>query len=283
MINLNNIILEGGGARGAFTAGVVDYLIEKNVETDNLYGVSAGAVNACHYLSKQYRRVFSWKQNEVTGMISQSAPIHDVDLLEELTRLNQRLIAYDIEKLKSSKTIGCFSVMDAETGRSEYIPTKRIQSESDLLRVVAASCAIPGFAKPVLIGEKIYFDGGFDEAIPFQSVLDYRDQGSLYVLTQPDSYRKKQDVISPELENILSDYPMVLQSMKQRHHLYNDTLEKLKECEKSHSVVVIRPCADLSLETLDFDWKKMLEWYHHGVDQCKKAYISLMALKKDNE
>ena len=47
------LILEGGGMRGVFTAGILDFFIEKGLEFDTCFGVSAGACMACSYLSKQ--------------------------------------------------------------------------------------------------------------------------------------------------------------------------------------------------------------------------------------
>lgn len=47
------LVLEGGGMRGIFTAGVLDLFLEKNVEVDNCIGVSAGALLGVNYLSKQ--------------------------------------------------------------------------------------------------------------------------------------------------------------------------------------------------------------------------------------
>ncbi len=40
------LILEGGGNRGVFTAGVLDYQMEQNTEFSYVTGVSAGACNA---------------------------------------------------------------------------------------------------------------------------------------------------------------------------------------------------------------------------------------------
>ena len=37
------LILEGGGTRGAYTAGVLDVFIENNIYFDVTYGISAGA------------------------------------------------------------------------------------------------------------------------------------------------------------------------------------------------------------------------------------------------
>ena len=52
------LILEGGGMRGIYTAGVLDFFIDKNIEVDLVVGVSAGGCHAASYLSKQYKRAF---------------------------------------------------------------------------------------------------------------------------------------------------------------------------------------------------------------------------------
>lgn len=50
------MILEGGGQRGIFTSGVLDYLMEKKVQVPYVLGVSAGACNAVDYVSNQILR-----------------------------------------------------------------------------------------------------------------------------------------------------------------------------------------------------------------------------------
>ena len=41
------LILEGGGRRGVYTAGVLDAFLEENIEFSSIYGVSAGSCHAC--------------------------------------------------------------------------------------------------------------------------------------------------------------------------------------------------------------------------------------------
>ena len=41
------LVLEGGGMRGAYTAGCLAWLIENNVHFDSAYGISTGAVHLC--------------------------------------------------------------------------------------------------------------------------------------------------------------------------------------------------------------------------------------------
>ena len=43
------LVLEGGGMRGVFTAGVLDYFLEQDIQFDTCIGVSAGSCLACSY------------------------------------------------------------------------------------------------------------------------------------------------------------------------------------------------------------------------------------------
>ena len=46
------MILEGGGTRGVFTAGVLDYFMEQGLYLPYVAGASAGACNAGDYVSR---------------------------------------------------------------------------------------------------------------------------------------------------------------------------------------------------------------------------------------
>ena len=51
------LVMEGGAMRGFFTAGVIDVLMENNIEFDGAVGVSAGAAFGCNLKSRQVGRV----------------------------------------------------------------------------------------------------------------------------------------------------------------------------------------------------------------------------------
>lgn len=50
------LVLEGGALRGVYTSGVLDVFIKNNIEFECVVGVSAGALNAMNYVTKQYGR-----------------------------------------------------------------------------------------------------------------------------------------------------------------------------------------------------------------------------------
>ena len=50
------MVLEGGGMRGVYTAGVLDFFMDQDFYPDGIVGVSAGACHATSYISKQKGR-----------------------------------------------------------------------------------------------------------------------------------------------------------------------------------------------------------------------------------
>ena len=51
------IVLEGGAMRSVFSAGVLDFFLENNVEIPNILAISAGAYASMNYVSGQSRRI----------------------------------------------------------------------------------------------------------------------------------------------------------------------------------------------------------------------------------
>ena len=50
------LVLEGGGMRGVFTCGVLDWLLDHHVDFPYTVAVSAGACNGLSYMSRQRGR-----------------------------------------------------------------------------------------------------------------------------------------------------------------------------------------------------------------------------------
>ena len=57
---ITGLVLEGGGMRGMFTAGVLDTLMGQHIEIDKIIGVSAGALFGINYASNQKERALRY-------------------------------------------------------------------------------------------------------------------------------------------------------------------------------------------------------------------------------
>ena len=51
MLYQAGLVLEGGGMKGVYTSGVLDFFMDKGISFAKCYGVSAGACTLCSYLS----------------------------------------------------------------------------------------------------------------------------------------------------------------------------------------------------------------------------------------
>ena len=53
MPGASGLVLEGGGLRGIYAAGVLDVMAERNIRVDGVVGVSAGAIHGVSYVAGQ--------------------------------------------------------------------------------------------------------------------------------------------------------------------------------------------------------------------------------------
>ena len=60
------LVLEGGGHRGIYTAGLLDVFLENKISFDAIMGVSAGCVHGASFLSGQKVVQLDILQNFVT-------------------------------------------------------------------------------------------------------------------------------------------------------------------------------------------------------------------------
>ncbi|MEA5037143.1 MAG: patatin family protein, partial [Methanocorpusculum sp.] len=154
------LIFEGGGMRGAYTAGVIDALIENKLEFSSCYGVSSGACHAASYLSKQHGRAY----RTMTEHMGDKRYFSYWNLLTKGDLLGPEMVFHIIpEQLdpfdydEYNKYPGKFYSVatNCETGEAEYFHPKIMEEDVEMIH---ASSALPILAKKVKIGENYYFD-----------------------------------------------------------------------------------------------------------------------------
>ena len=123
------LVLEGGGLRGIFTAGVLDFFLEKNIEFDGCIGVSAGSCHACSYLSKQYKRAFNVSVDYLDDKrycsmhsLITTGDLFGVDFV--YGEIPDKLNPIDNETFMKSKTKFQAVITNCRTGEAEYPEVK---------------------------------------------------------------------------------------------------------------------------------------------------------------
>ena len=271
------LVLEGGGMRGVYTAGVLDFFMDHDIYTDGVIGVSAGACHACSYVSKQRGRAFrtntAYMHNkEYMGVHSflKSGNLFNPDFLFD--KIPNELDLYDYDTFHKSGIPFYAVASNLETGKAEYLQC--INFHNDVV-YVQASASLPLLAQIVEVNDKKLLDGGVCDSIPIKAFQRMGYQKNIVVLTQCKEYRKGKNNLLPILRKVYKQYPLFLEQLEQRHINYNRTLNELSLMEKRGEVFIIRPSTPVTIGRLEKNYKVLEALYHQGYEDAKALYPKL--------
>lgn len=278
------LVLEGGGVRGIYTAGVLDVFMEHGVTFDGVIGVSAGAIHGCSYLANQKGRSIRYYKkycNDPRFMSFKSwmktGDIVGADFCYR--QLPDELDVYDHEAFYKNTSAFFVTCSNVETGKAEYIPITDMKTQIDFLR---ASASLPYFSRIVEINGKKYLDGGCTDSIPIEAFLNMGYEKNVVVLTREDTYRKKPE--TPFMTRLwYRKFPEFTNALLNRHNSYNQTVERILELEKEGAIFVIRPKDSLNIGRMEKDPVNVQRVYDIGYADGQRYLNDMLEwLKKSN-
>jgi predicted patatin/cPLA2 family phospholipase len=266
------LVLEGGGMRAVYTAGVLECLMEHDVYFPYNIGVSAGACMGASYLSRQVGRnrvvnvdyvsdprYISWgnllKKREMFGM----------DFIFD--EIPNRLVPFDYEAFRNSAERYVIGTTDCETGESVYY--EKGGPGFDVLPLLRASSSLPFIARIVEFGGRKLLDGGLSDPIPLRKSEGDGNSRNVLILTRNESYRKSPNRMGWLVRRAYGKYPKLVETMLRRHEVYNETLAYIAEQERSGAVFVIRPSETLTVGRMERDPAKLGALYEQGYGDAK--------------
>lgn len=179
-----SVVLSGGGAKGAFQAGVLKALHDQGVRPDLIVGTSVGALNAAGLSHLGIDGVLdTWRSIRGIKDVFRDRwwrlPFNGAGRysLEPLAAKLATLTAVPL-KPDAPEAVACY--VDLRTTKAHYA-SNREDSPQEFAKAVLASAAIPFYMEPV---DGYLVDGGVREVAPVQEALDTMDwRGELYVIT----------------------------------------------------------------------------------------------------
>ncbi len=272
------LVLEGGGMKGAYTAGVLDFFLEKEMEFASVYGVSAGAVHMCSYLSKQKGRSIriSTKYGADPRYCSVASLLLTGDLFNVKTcydTVPNKWEPFDHKTYESYEGKAYVVVTNIETGKAEYLLVDECREG---LQKVRASASLPLVSRNVPIGDKLYLDGGCSDSIPIAKSIMDGNKKNVVILTKEVGYVRKPATKIGLLKVRYRKYPKLVEAMQKRHIAYNETLEYLERLEESKKAFIIRPKKASDVGRLDKDPKKLQALYEEGYADASACYEELI-------
>ena len=274
------LVLEGGGMKGIYTAGALDFFLDKGIEFSSVYGVSAGACHMCSYLSKQTGRARDVSLDylhtkEYCGLRSllTTGDLFNAKVCYEL--IPDYLNPYDYEAFERYEGKAYAVVTNIVTGCPEYM---RIRDARKDIICVRASASLPLVSRNVQIGGNLYLDGGMSDSIPIgKSIMD-GNQKNVVIMTKEEGFRRKQDS-DMNLALIKArywKYPKIYELMKNRYLSYNHTLDYLEKQAEAGKAFVIRPSVQSDVGRIEKDEEKLKRLYEQGYEETAAQYEQLM-------
>ena len=269
------LVVEGGGMRGVYTAGVLDYFMEKNLYFDDCYGVSAGACHISSYVSKQIGRSIKVTLDYINdkrycsiNSLIKTGDMFGVEMLYDI--IPNKLELYDFNKFKGN----FYSVVtNCKTGKAEYIKIKDMKKD---IIAVRASSSLPLLSRIVEINGKEYLDGGITDSIPIKKSIKDGHKKNVVILTRDKTYRKSKPKFLSLLKFKYKKYPNLVKAIENRYKIYNETLDFLEEEKAKNKVFIIQPKLPVKISRIEKDKDKLKELYDQGYEDAKELYEDLM-------
>lgn len=270
------LVLEGGSLRCLYTAGVLDFFMEKEIDFSCVIGVSAGALTAANYITNQKRRTA-----QINIVHSSDSNYYGIKQLVSKRRafnfdylfynpINQ-LYPYDIHKLEKLKQKFYIAATDCITGQIKYFEAKANYDE--MTEFLRASSSLPLLAPMVKVEGKDYLDGGIVAPIGIEKAFEEQYDKVVVVLTTGAGFIKKPQslVIQTLFALFYKKYPALLKSLRDMPQIYNDIRKKVDELEKVGKIFVIQPNSIPKMGNVEKDARKLTQLYFQGLDDAEKC------------
>ncbi len=264
------LVLEGGGLRGQYTAGVLDAFLDEGIRFPYLIGVSAGVSIACSYVSGQRGRnleIIERFRNDPRYLsfrnLLTKGSLFGMDFI--YGDIPHCLVPFDFTSFAASPTRFVTVCTDCGSGKAMYY-----EKDADHLTVLKASSSLPFLSRMVEYDGKRLLDGAIVDAIPLAKAIAEGYGRNVVVLTRPQGYRKQEET-GPWAGLVYHGYPRLVEALKRRVERYNAAMELTEAEEQAGRALLIRPSRDLGVSRTEKSIAKLRELYELGLEDGKAA------------
>lgn len=263
------LVLEGGGMRGVYTAGVLESFLENGLSFPYVIGVSAGACNAASYLSQQKGR----NRRVNLEYISDSRYLSLKNYIKKrelfgmdfiFDEIPSKLIPFDFDSFYQNKTEFVIGTTDCESGEPVYF--NKSEYGPDMLTLLKASSSLPFVSQEIFYKERYLLDGGISDSIPLKKAKSDGFEKNVVVLTRNEGYTKKPSRFGFLVKKRYPQYPGLQRALTRRYQMYNDTINEIIQEEKKGKLLIIRPSSPIKVGRLERNAARLEELYKLGYE-----------------
>ncbi|MGQ1785520.1 MULTISPECIES: patatin-like phospholipase family protein [unclassified Saccharicrinis] len=278
MNNKTGLVLEGGGFRGLYTAGILHHFHKNGLEFPYIVAVSMGASNATNYLAKQTKRNLEVPYTFVNdkrymsyARLFTKGELFGMDFI--FGDVPNKLIPFDFNAFASSRQKLIYVTTDCQLGKPYYISNS---NHEESFKALEASTSLPFASKMVHLNGRLLLDGGISDPIPVEKAFSDGCEKVVVVLTQPKGYLKSPIQSKRLIKLMYHKYPKLVDIILNRHIVYNQQLEMIERLEEEGKAFVFRPDTKLPVNRTEKKKEKLKEAFNIGYQQSDDMLRSLL-------
>lgn len=264
----------GGGLRGSFGAGVLDYCMEQGIRFDFGIGVSAGAANISSYMANQkgrnfvfYTEYFQREQYMGVKNLMHTGSYIGLDYIYSSLSDHEGDYPLDWKTIRNDPRDMMIVATDANTGLPHYF--QKYDMRQDSYDPIKASCCVPVINRPYKVDGIPYFDGGLSDPVPYEKAFEAGCDKVVVILTRPEDYRR-----IPKNDKIIADllhphYPNASFAMRNRSVVYNQQVDACEYLQVQGKVCIVAPDSIGKMKTLTKDKDSIEALYYKGYEEAK--------------
>ena len=265
----------GGGLRGIYAAGVLDYCMDQNIRFDLAIGVSAGSANLASYAAGQRGRNFQFyteyafrKQYMSLGNFMARKSYVDLDYVYGTLSRADGENPLDYAALRDNPMEFYVVATEAETGQVHYFDKSDVHQDD--YNIMKASCALPFACKPYPIGGTVYYDGALGDPVPIEKAFQLGCDRVVLILTKPVNMLRSPKKDEKVAACIRRAYPAAAQQLCQRAQRYNESVALARMLARQGKVLIVAPEDTCGVDTLTKDRQALRRLYEMGYADAQK-------------
>lgn len=273
------LVLEGGAMRGQFTAGVLDFFMEKGLFCKGVVGTSAGALCGYNYVAGLIGRTCllnikyanDWRYLSMMSFVRTGNACGREFFFHEVP---ETLDPFNFEAFEQSPISLTAVSSNLETGEADYHLIQNLDDPGDLQYLISTS-SMPAVSQIVEVDGKKLLDGGTCDsvALTYSQLCGFKK--NIVVLTQAPGYIKKPNKLMPLLSQLYSDYPYFLERLQYRHIEYNRMYRRFARMHEAGEIFVIQPQKPVEISSMEKNQDKLLDLYEQGYEQAALNWDAL--------
>lgn len=267
------LVLEGGGMRGAYTAGCLAWLLDEGIGFDYAYGISTGAVYLGAYLMHSKKLLYDC----ATDYIADEKLIGKEAIKREHTYVGYNYLfdellpqaGYDLKRLAAERCQGKIGLYDLALGKAVYRSFRELDPDLQLLK---ASSTLPIIGHAVKYAGHLYLDAGISEMIPIRQAEEDGNTKHLVITTKPQSFVRKPSnkFIVGLMALVYAHYPSVHRDYAIRHLHYNEQVARVKSLAQEGKAVHIFPSESAEVNRFAGDKAELRKLYALGLADMER-------------